>query len=50
MVVAVSANLNVGEEDSTDMPGSVFFFENRINPQEVVARLEQVGRDASQET
>jgi len=26
MVVAVSANLNVGEEDFTDVPGSVFFF------------------------
>ena len=50
MVVAVSANLNVGEEDFTDVPGSVFFFKNRINPQEVIARLEQVGRDASQET
>ena len=50
MVVAVSAGLNVGEEDFKDVPGSVFFFKNRINPQEVIARLEQVGRDATQET
>ena len=50
MVVAVSADLNVGEEDFKDVPGSVFFFKNRINPQEVIARLEQVGRDATLET
>jgi predicted nuclease of restriction endonuclease-like RecB superfamily len=50
MVVAVSADLNVGEEDWKDIPGSVFFFKNRINPQEVIARLEQVGRDATLET
>jgi uncharacterized protein len=50
MVVAVSADLNVGEEDLKDVPGSVFFFKNRINPKEVVARLEQVGRDATLET
>ncbi len=50
MVVAVSAGLNVGEEDFKDVPGSVFFFKNRINPQEVLVRLEQVGRDATLET
>ena len=50
MVIAVSANLNVGEQDFADVPGSVFFFKNRINPKEVIARLEQVGQDASQET
>ena len=50
MVIAVSANLNVSQDDFTDVPGSVFFFKNRINPEEVIARLEQVGRDASQET
>ncbi|MBI3246556.1 MAG: DUF790 family protein [Deltaproteobacteria bacterium] len=49
MVVAVSADLNVGEEDFTDVPGSVFFFKKRINPQEVIARLEQVGQDATTE-
>ena len=50
MVIAVSANLNVGQDDFTDIPGSVFFFKNRINPQEVIARLEQIGRDARHET
>jgi hypothetical protein len=50
MVVAVSADLNVGEEDFKDVPGSVFFFKQRINPKEVVARLEQVGRDAREES
>ncbi len=50
MVVAVSASLNVGEEDFKDVPGSVFFFKNRINPQEVITRLEHVGRDATLET
>jgi len=50
MVVAVSADLNVGEEDFKDVPGSVFFFKKRINPKEVVVRLEQVGRDATEES
>ncbi|HXG18394.1 MAG TPA: DUF790 family protein [Methylomirabilota bacterium] len=49
MVVAVSADLNVGEEDLQEVPGSVFFFKNRINPKEVIARLEQVGKDATNE-
>ena len=49
MVVAVSADLNVGEEDFKDVSGSVFFFKKRINPQEVIARLELVGRDATTE-
>jgi hypothetical protein len=49
MVVAVSADLNVGEDDLKDVPGSVFFFKQRINPHEVIARLEQVGRDAREE-
>jgi uncharacterized protein len=49
MVVAVSADLNVGEDDFKDVPGSVFFFKQRINPHEVIARLEQVGRDAREE-
>ena len=50
MVVAVSADLNVGEDDFKDVPGSVFFFKRRINPHEVIARLEQVGRDAKNES
>ena len=50
MLIAVSAKLNVSQDDFTDVPGTVFFFKNRINPQEVIARLEQVGRDARHET
>jgi uncharacterized protein len=50
MVVAVSADLNVSEEDFSEVSGSVFFFKKRINPQEVIARLEQVGQDATLET
>lgn len=45
MVVAVSADLNVGEDDFKDVPGSVFFFKKRINPKDVLTRLEQVGQD-----
>lgn len=50
MVVAVSADLNVSEEDFKEVPGSVFFFKKRINPHEVIVRLEQVGQDATLET
>ncbi len=50
MVVAVSADLNVGEEDFKDVPGSVFFFKRRINPKDVIIRLEQVGQDARLES
>ena len=49
MVIAVSANLNVSQDDFTDVPGRVFFFKNRINPKEVIVRLEQVGQDARHE-
>ena len=50
MVVAVSADLNVGEEDFKDVPGSVFFFKKRINPHDVLMRLDQVGQDATLES
>jgi hypothetical protein len=49
MVVAVSADLNVSEEDLKEAPGSVLFFKNRLNPKEVIVRLEQVGKDAANE-
>ena len=42
LIVAVSANLNVGEEDFADVPGGVFFFKNRIQPKEVLEHLEQI--------
>ncbi len=50
MIVAVSADLNVGEDDFKDVSGSVFFFKKRINPKDVLMRLEQVGQDATQES
>jgi predicted nuclease of restriction endonuclease-like RecB superfamily len=50
MVIAVSVDLNVGEDDLKDVPGSVLFFKNRINPKDVLARLEQVGRDPKEES
>ncbi|MCS6925738.1 MAG: DUF790 family protein [Candidatus Binatia bacterium] len=50
MIVAVSADLNVGEDDLREVPGCILFFKNRIDPHEVLARLEQVGRNAAQET
>lgn len=42
LIVAVSANLKVNEEDFKHVPGSVFFFKTAIKPQEVLKRLEQV--------
>jgi len=42
MIVAVSRDLNVGEEDFVDVPGHVFFFKNRIQPKEVIERLEKI--------
>lgn len=50
MVVAVSADLNVGEEELRQIPGRVLFFKHRLNPHEVLVRLEQVGQDATQDT
>jgi hypothetical protein len=42
LIVAVSANLNVSEDDFKDVPGGVFFFKNRIQPKDVITQLEQV--------
>jgi predicted nuclease of restriction endonuclease-like RecB superfamily len=42
LIVAVSANLKVNEEDFRDVPGSIFFFKTSINPKEVLKRLEKV--------
>ncbi|MCC7264899.1 MAG: DUF790 family protein [Candidatus Latescibacteria bacterium] len=41
LIVAVSRDLNVSDEDLAGVPGGVFFFKNRIDPGEVVAQLEQ---------
>jgi len=41
LIVAVSQDLNVSEEDFADVAGSVFFFKNRIQPKEVIEHLEK---------
>lgn len=42
LIVAVSRDLNVCEEDLAELPGGVFFFKSRIQPREVIAQLEQL--------
>ena len=42
LIVAVSRDLNVSEEDFSDVAGEVFFFKNRIQPREVLGHLEQI--------
>ncbi len=42
LVVAVSRDLNVQEDDLEDIPGHVFFFKNRIQPKDVVERLDAI--------
>ena len=42
LVVAVSRDLNVSEEDFEDVPGPVFFFKNRIQPKDVIERLDAI--------
>ncbi len=42
LIVAVSANLKVNEEDFKNVPGPIFFFKTTINPKDVLERLEQV--------
>ena len=44
LIVAVSSNLNVSEEDFKDVPGGVFFFKERIQPKDVVEQLEEIGQ------
>ena len=47
LIVAVSRDLNVSEEDFAGLPGGVFFFKNRIQPGEVVALPEQTAAPPS---
>ncbi len=42
LIIAVSSNLNVSEEDFRDVPGEMFFFKERIQPKDVIACLERV--------
>ena len=41
LIIAVSSNLNVSEDDFKDIPGSVFFFKNKVPPKEVISLLNQ---------
>ncbi len=42
LIVAVSRDLNVSEEEFAGVSGGVFFFKNRIQPKEVVEQLERI--------
>ncbi len=42
LIVAVSSNLNVSEDDFADLPGDFFFFKNKIQPKDVIRLLDQV--------
>ena len=46
LLVAVSSNLNVSEDDFTDVPGGVFFFKNKVQPKDVVRLLDQIEQTA----
>ena len=46
LIIAVSSNLNVSEDDFKDVPGEVFFFKERIQPNDVIACLERVPHSA----
>ncbi len=47
LIVAVSSNLNVSEDDFKDVPGGVFFFKNKVQPKEVISLLDQIPPPAS---
>lgn len=47
LIIAVSSNLNVSEDDFKDVPGEVFFFKERIQPKDVIACLERVPHSAT---
>jgi hypothetical protein len=40
MVIAVSGQLNCGEEDFRDIPGEVLFFKTQIKPKDVLEKVE----------
>ena len=42
LIVAVSRDLNVSEEDFAGLPGGIFFFKSRIQPKEVIAQLDAI--------
>lgn len=42
LLVAVSSNLNVSEDDFKNVPGGVFFFRNKVQPKDVIHLLDQI--------
>jgi uncharacterized protein len=47
LIIAVSSNLNVNEDDFKDVPGEVFFFKERIQPKDVIACLDRISHSTS---
>ena len=47
LLVAVSSNLNVSEDDFKNVPGGVFFFRNKVQPKEVIQLLDQIESPAT---
>ena len=50
LLVAVSSNLNVSEDDFKNVPGGVFFFRNKVQPKEVIQLLDQIESPATGQT
>ncbi len=47
LIVAVSSNLNVSEDDFKNVPGGVFFFRNKVQPKDVIQLLDQIEPSAA---
>ena len=47
LIVAVSSNLNVSEDDFKNVPGGVFFFRNKVQPKDVIHLLDQIEPSAA---
>lgn len=47
LLVAVSSNLNVSEDDFKNVPGGVFFFRNKVQPKDVIQLLDQIESPAA---
>ena len=50
LLVAVSSNLNVSEDDFKNVPGGVFFFRNKVQPKDVIHLLDQIESPAAGQT
>ena len=49
LLVAVSSNLNVSEDDFKNVPGGVFFFRNKVQPKDVIHLLDQIEPPAAEQ-